>query len=91
MVRMGQRHWDSNIQERRAIITKEPYKSVVPLYLEHHMDRRDLHGHNTICSIIQEIYLITDDEEIKLRCRTAMTMSKKMDKKLKEYKERFSD
>lgn len=91
MVRMGQRHWTSDVKERREIITKEPYNSPVPLFQEHHMDRRDLHGHSTICATIQEIYLITDDPEVKIRCRAAMTMSKKMDSKLREYKGKFGD
>ena len=42
---------------------------------------------NTICQVLREIYYATDDEGIKLKCRIAVTMAKKMAGKLKAYKE----
>lgn len=55
-------------------------------YLKRNMLRKDLHGHNTICSTIQEIFLMSNDEEVKFRCRIVMRMSKSMHNKLVEYK-----
>lgn len=55
-------------------------------YLRRNMERNDLHGCNTICAIVQDIYLNTDDEDIKVRCRVIMRMSKSMHNRLVEYK-----
>jgi len=41
---------------------------------------------NTICETLRQIYHLTDNEEIKLKCRVAMTMAKKMAFKLSAYK-----
>ena len=51
------------------------------------MKKKRYHGHNTICEKLREIYMLTDNEDIKLKCRIAMTMSKKMHERLKKYKE----
>lgn len=50
------------------------------------MRKKRYHGHNTICEKLREIFNLTTDEEIKLRCRIAMTMAKKMHERLKAYK-----
>jgi hypothetical protein len=42
---------------------------------------------NTICQTIRDIYHKTDDQEIKLKCRIAVTMAKAMEGKLTEYKD----
>ena len=42
---------------------------------------------NTICQVLRDIYWKTDDPEIKLNCRIATTMAKRMTAKLTEYKE----
>jgi len=44
-------------------------------------------GHNTICQYLRDIYMITDDKDIKLKCRVAMNMAKSMHERLKKYKE----
>jgi hypothetical protein len=43
----------------------------------------------TVCQKLREIYKSTNDEKIKLDCRVAMAMAKKMSDKLKEYKEKY--
>lgn len=53
---------------------------------ESKMKRRRYKGHNTICQTLRDIYALTDNEEIKLKCRIAMAMAKAMQDKLKEYK-----
>lgn len=40
----------------------------------------------TICAVLRDIYQITNNPEIKLLSRIAATMAKKMDLKLREYK-----
>ena len=42
---------------------------------------------NTICQVLRNIYWKTDDPEIKLNCRIAMTMAKRTTLKLTKYKE----
>ena len=51
------------------------------------MKRKRYDGHNTICQKLREIFMMTDNEEIKLRCRTAMAMAKRMHERLKKYHE----
>lgn len=41
---------------------------------------------DTICETLRAIYHMTKDEDIRLKCRIAVTMAKKMDAKLNEYK-----
>lgn len=49
------------------------------------MKKKRYMGHHTVCETIREIYRMTNDEEIKYKCRVAMAMTKKMHEKLKEY------
>ena len=39
----------------------------------------------TLCNKIREIYIATDDDEIKKLCEEATVMAKKMSKRLQEY------
>lgn len=39
----------------------------------------------TVCEVIRQIYKKSDDPEIKLKCRIAISMTKAMDEKLREY------
>jgi len=45
-------------------------------------------GYPTICMTLRSIYNITEDPEIKLKCRLAMAMAKAMNDKLQWYKTR---
>ena len=40
---------------------------------------------NTICEVLRQIYWETRNPDIKLKARIAVTMAKKMQRKLKEY------
>ena len=52
---------------------------------------RDRHpNHHSICETIREIYEMTEIPEVKLRCRIAMSMAKKMHFKLKEYRDMYA-
>ena len=62
-----------------------PYKRVEPVSEEKMLNER-YKNHHTICETLREIYLMTEDEEIRYKCRLAMAMAKKMQDKLKEYK-----
>lgn len=62
------------------------YQKVEPVSIGM-MLRKRYHGHNTICEKLREIYMLTDNEEIKLKCRIAMNMSKSMHERLKKYKQ----
>jgi len=50
------------------------------------MDMARWEGHHSICQTIRDIYHLTDNEELKLKCRLAMAMTKAMHERLKWYK-----
>jgi len=52
------------------------------------MDISNYEGHHSICQTLRDIYHLTEDDDIKLKCRVAMSMAKSMQKKLKWYKAR---
>lgn len=58
---------------------------------EKEMDKSRYEGHHTVCQTLRDIYHLTDDEEIKYKCRLGMSMTKAMHKKLKKYKKMFDD
>lgn len=62
------------------------YERVEPVS-DHKMRRQRYKGHHTICQVLRDIYQMTYDEEIRVKCRTAMAMAKKMHNRLKKYKE----
>lgn len=43
-------------------------------------------GHHTICQTLRDIYHLTENEEIRYKCRVAVAMAKAMQDKLKEYR-----
>jgi hypothetical protein len=63
-----------------------PYKHVDPVPI-HVMLKQRYQGHHSICETLREIYMATEDEGIKMKCRVAVAMAKKMHEKLKEYKQ----
>ncbi len=62
------------------------YKKVKPADIST-MENQKYEGHNTICQKIREVYHLTQDEEIKYRCREMLSMSKAMHNRLKFYKQ----
>lgn len=62
------------------------YKKAEPIS-EIKMLKQRYTGHNTICQYLRDIYMTTDNEDIKLKCRIAMSMAKSMHERLKKYKE----
>lgn len=50
------------------------------------MDKKRWEGHHSICQAIRDIYHLTDNEELRLKCRVAMAMTKAMHERLKAYK-----
>ena len=63
-----------------------PYKRHEPVSVQE-MDRSRYDGHHSVCQMLRDIYHLTDNEEIKLKARVAMAMTKSMHEKLKKYKE----
>ncbi len=63
-----------------------PYQHREPVS-EREMDKTRWDGHHSICQTLRDIYHMTDDCEVKLKCRLAMAMAKAMHEKLKEYKQ----
>ena len=52
------------------------------------MRRRRYAGHHSICQTLRDIYALTDNEEIKMKCRVGVAMAKAMQEKLKWYKQK---
>ena len=51
------------------------------------MDKTRFEGHHSVCQMLRDIYHLTGNEEVKMKARIAMSMTKKMHNKLKKYKE----
>lgn len=66
------------------------YKKHPPVSVKKMMNPR-YHGHHTVCQKLREIFVKTQDEEIKLMCREAMAMAKAMHDKLKYYRKKESE
>ena len=64
-----------------------PYKRREPV-AESVMENTRYEGHHTICQTLRDMYHMTDNADIKLKCRLAMAMAKAMQDKLKWYKSR---
>ena len=47
--------------------------------------------HFTICEILREVYLASEDKEVRMKLRIAATMAKKMSKKLGKYKAHWEE
>ena len=55
------------------------------------MLNRRLHGHDTICSTIRDIYMKSDDVEVKMWACVAQRMAKNMMLALIDYKQMLTD
>ena len=44
-------------------------------------------GHHTICQFLRDIYTMTENEDIKMKCRIGMSMAKSMHERLKKYRQ----
>lgn len=64
-----------------------PYPKHEPASIED-MEKR-MKGENTLCNTIREMYHITNDEEIRMKCRIAFSMGKAMCERLGFYKEKY--
>ena len=42
-------------------------------------------GHHTICQTLRDIWMMSDSEEVKMKCRLAVAMAKAMHNKLNSY------
>jgi hypothetical protein len=67
-----------------------PYKRVDPVP-EREMDKSRYEGHFSVCQKLRDIYHMTEDPEIKMTCRVAMAMTKKMHDKLKYYRDKYQE
>lgn len=62
-----------------------PYPRVDPVSEKIMLDQT-YHGHFSLCQKLRDIYVRTENEEVKLDLRIAMAMAKKMNDKLQDYK-----
>ena len=62
-----------------------PYKRYPPVP-EWEMDKTRWEGHHSVCQTLRDIYHLTADPTIKLKCREAMAMSKAMHEKTKYWR-----
>ena len=61
---------------------RRPHKPVP----EDAMVRAKFDGDHTICQKLREIYQLSDNEQVKLNSRIAMSMAKSLIKTIKKYK-----
>lgn len=54
------------------------------------MENERYHGHFSVCQKLRDIYIKTDDPEIKEMAKLCMAMTKKMHQKLKWYRDTFN-
>jgi hypothetical protein len=73
-------------QTRRAYFMP-PDRNVVKPHPEKLMYRRRMWGRDNLCSTLRNIYLMTDDPEIRFWSRICVTMAKNMLYSLLEYKQ----
>ena len=45
----------------------------------------------TICEVLREIYWATEDPEIRKKSKEATAMAKKMDKRLRHYRDKYEE
>ena len=55
-------------------------------YLVRNMIKTNLHGKTGICSVIQKMYLSTNNINVQYKLRIAMRQAKELDKALRECK-----
>jgi hypothetical protein len=76
------------IEGENPILTNRDPVSMVemePALLED-MDKKRYAGHHSICQTLRDIYHMTDNDDVKLKCRLAVSMAKAMHEQLKKYK-----
>ena len=66
-----------------------PYKRHQPVP-ESDMEKR-MKGGDTLCNVIREMYHLTEDAEIRLKCRLAFSMGKAMCDQLCKYKAKYGN
>jgi hypothetical protein len=69
------------------VIYALPNKDIVAPYRESYMHKRNMWGRDNLCSTLRDLYLKTEDEELKFWLRIAVTMTKNMYHSLKEYQQ----
>jgi len=67
-----------------------PYKRRDPVP-ESEMDRDRWEGHYTICQYLRDIYHLTDNTEIRMKCRVGMAMTKAMNDRLQYYRHKYDE
>ncbi len=75
--------WDKKkyrVEKRKMSIRKHKPISVARI------EKAKYKGHHTICQFLRDIYAMTDNEEIKLKCRIGVSMAKSMHVRLKKYR-----
>mgnify|MGYP001593537328 FL=1 len=53
------------------------------------MNRKRWAGHHTLCQTLRDIYALTNDQDIRYKCRMAMAYSKSMHERLKYYRDKY--
>jgi hypothetical protein len=72
--------------EMEDVSDQRPGEVVDGLATRGEMDRKRWEGHHSICQTLRDIYHLTDNPDVRLKCRLAVAMAKAMNEKLKWYK-----
>ena len=65
-----------------------PYKRHAPCPISE-METSTFQGENAVFQVLRDIYHMTEDENIKMKCRIGISMAQAMMKRLVRYEYRF--
>ena len=65
-----------------------PYKRHAPC-AEADMDATAVEGEIAVFQILRDIYHLTDDEDIKMKCRIGISMARAMSRRIDKYEQSF--
>ena len=78
-------------QRGEYVFTEGTDKRIVTPYPERQMEMPKYFGRDNLCSTIRDIYMRTEDPEIRLWARIAVMMAKNMYSALSDYKEMLTE
>jgi len=80
-------HMEIKEGQSKPVYFSLPDKNIVKPHPIHRMESYRNWGRDNLCGTLHNIYLMSDDEEIKYWCRIAVTMAKNMAFALMDYRQ----
>jgi len=83
--KLSHKEWEERLERLQKDKNDPRWKNFEPVTCD---DMKFKGYRYTVCEILREIYRATDDPEIQLKCRMAVSMSKKMAVRISHYEGR---